>query len=99
METGASRELEDVERMLAACEDLFGPYRWDRYDVLILPPSFPFGGMENPCLTFATPTILAGDKLVREATLGWVSGTRATLRNTGSIRVMRLSILPCRIPP
>lgn len=58
----AAAELADMERMLAACEELFGPYRWGRYDVLILPPSFPFGGMENPCLTFATPTILAGDK-------------------------------------
>ena len=58
----ATAELEDMERMLSACEDLFGPYRWGRYDVLILPPAFPFGGMENPCLTFATPTILAGDK-------------------------------------
>jgi aminopeptidase N len=59
---GAAAELEDTEAMVAACESLFGPYRWGRYDVLILPPSFPFGGMENPCLTFATPTILAGDK-------------------------------------
>lgn len=58
----ATAELEDMERMLSACEELFGPYRWERYDVLILPPAFPFGGMENPCLTFATPTILAGDK-------------------------------------
>ncbi len=58
----AARELSDMEQMVAACEELFGPYRWGRYDVLILPPSFPFGGMENPCLTFATPTILAGDK-------------------------------------
>lgn len=58
----ASRELEDMERMVAACEQLFGPYRWGRYDVLFLPASFPFGGMENPCMTFATPTILAGDK-------------------------------------
>jgi aminopeptidase N len=58
----ASKELEDMERMVAACEQLFGPYRWGRYDVLVLPASFPFGGMENPCLTFATPTILAGDK-------------------------------------
>jgi leukotriene-A4 hydrolase len=48
--------------MLEAAEKLYGPYRWARYDVLVLPPSFPFGGMENPCLTFATPTILAGDK-------------------------------------
>ena len=58
----AAAELSDLERMVRACEDLFGPYRWGRYDVLFLPPSFPFGGMENPCMTFATPTILAGDK-------------------------------------
>jgi hypothetical protein len=58
----AAREFEDMERMLLACEQTFGPYRWDRYDVLVLPPAFPFGGMENPTLTFATPTILAGDK-------------------------------------
>ena len=48
--------------MIAAAESLLGPYRWGRYDVLVLPPSFPFGGMENPRLTFATPTILAGDR-------------------------------------
>ena len=58
----ATAELDDLERMVLACEELFGPYRWGRYDVLFLPPSFPFGGMENPCMTFATPTILAGDK-------------------------------------
>ncbi|MEZ5965052.1 MAG: M1 family metallopeptidase [Planctomycetota bacterium] len=58
----AARELEDMERMLVACEGVFGPYRWGRYEVLVLPPAFPFGGMENPRLTFATPTILAGDK-------------------------------------
>jgi leukotriene-A4 hydrolase len=58
----ASAEFSDMERMLEAAEKLYGPYRWDRYDVLVLPPSFPFGGMENPRLTFATPTILAGDK-------------------------------------
>ncbi|MEE9125517.1 MAG: M1 family aminopeptidase/hydrolase, partial [Planctomycetota bacterium] len=58
----AAVELADMGRMLQACEKAFGPYRWGRYDVLILPPAFPFGGMENPTLTFATPTILAGDK-------------------------------------
>lgn len=58
----AAKEFEDTERMLVAAEHLFGPYRWGRYDVLVLPPSFPFGGMENPRLTFATPTVLAGDK-------------------------------------
>lgn len=58
----AARELEDTEKMIEATEKLYGPYRWERYDILILPASFPFGGMENPRLTFATPTILAGDK-------------------------------------
>ncbi len=48
--------------MIDAAETLYGPYRWGQYDVLVLPPSFPFGGMENPRLTFATPTILAGDR-------------------------------------
>lgn len=55
-------ELYDTERMISAAERLYGAYRWDRYDVIFLPSSFPFGGMENPRLTFATPTILAGDR-------------------------------------
>jgi aminopeptidase N len=59
---GAAKELEDTPAMIEASEKLYGPYRWGRYDIIILPPSFPFGGMENPRLTFATPTILAGDK-------------------------------------
>jgi aminopeptidase N len=58
----AAREFADTEAMIQAVEEMYGPYRWGRYDLLVLPPSFPFGGMENPCLTFATPTILAGDK-------------------------------------
>jgi leukotriene-A4 hydrolase len=58
----AAREFEDTEKMVVATEQLYGPYRWDRYDILVLPPSFPIGGMENPRLTFATPTVLAGDK-------------------------------------
>ena len=58
----AARELSDTEKMMVATERLYGPYRWGRYDILVLPPSFPYGGMENPRLTFATPTILAGDK-------------------------------------
>src|SRR5690348_10739442 len=58
----AAREFADTEAMIRAVEEMYGPYRWGRYDLLVLPPSFPFGGMENPCLTFATPTILAGDK-------------------------------------
>jgi aminopeptidase N len=58
----SAKELEDMEAMVEAAEGLYGPYRWERYDVIVLPPSFPFGGMENPRLTFATPTIIAGDK-------------------------------------
>jgi aminopeptidase N len=58
----AAREFEDVEKMVQAAEKLFGPYRWGRYDLLVMPPSFSFGGMENPRLTFATPTVIAGDK-------------------------------------
>jgi leukotriene-A4 hydrolase len=58
----ASHEFSDMENMLDAAERLYGPYRWGRYDVLVMPPSFPFGGMENPCLTFATPTVITGDK-------------------------------------
>jgi leukotriene-A4 hydrolase len=58
----AAYELGELEKFVDAAEQLYGPYRWGRYDVLVLPPSFPFGGMENPRLTFATPTILAGDR-------------------------------------
>ncbi|HWU73511.1 MAG TPA: M1 family metallopeptidase [Sphingomonas sp.] len=55
-------ELSDTGKMVTVAESLYGKYRWGRYDVLVLPPSFPFGGMENPTLTFATPTIITGDK-------------------------------------
>lgn len=58
----AAKEFEDTEKMIQTAESIYGPYRWDRYDILVLPASFPFGGMENPRLTFATPTVLAGDK-------------------------------------
>jgi len=58
----AAKEFADTESMIAASEKLFGPYRWTRYDILVLPPSFPVGGMENPRLTFITPTVIAGDK-------------------------------------
>jgi aminopeptidase N len=58
----SARELSDTEKMVDVAEKLYGPYRWGRYDILVLPPSFPFGGMENPTLTFATPTIITGDK-------------------------------------
>ncbi|MGV9007310.1 MAG: M1 family metallopeptidase [Brevundimonas sp.] len=58
----AKAEFAEMGQMVDAAETLYGPYRWGRYDLLILPPSFPFGGMENPRLTFATPTVVAGDK-------------------------------------
>ncbi|HEX4383781.1 MAG TPA: M1 family metallopeptidase [Myxococcales bacterium] len=58
----AAFELGDVEKTLQAAEGLFGPYDWDRADLLVMPPSFPYGGMENPRLTFVTPSLLAGDK-------------------------------------
>lgn len=58
----AAYEFAEMEQLLLAAEGLYGPYAWDRYDLLILPAAFPFGGMENPRLTFATPTIIAGDR-------------------------------------
>lgn len=58
----AAWEFAGVDAMLAAGESLFGPYAWDRFDILVMPPSFPYGGMENPRLTFVTPTLLAGDR-------------------------------------
>jgi aminopeptidase N len=78
----AATELADTEKMVAAAEQLFGPYRWGRYDLLVLPPSFPLGGMENPTLTFLTPTFIAGDKsltslVAHELAHSW-SGNLAT---------------------
>ncbi|KAI8967114.1 peptidase family M1-domain-containing protein [Mycotypha africana] len=58
----AAWEFSDTESFIATGEKLLTPYEWGRYDLLVLPPSFPYGGMENPCLTFVTPTLLAGDK-------------------------------------
>lgn len=78
----AANELADTEKMVAAAERLYGPYQWGRYDVLVLPPSFPFGGMENPVMTFLTPTFIAGDKslvslVAHELAHSW-SGNLAT---------------------
>ncbi|GLH74074.1 aminopeptidase [Geothrix limicola] len=58
----AAWEFAGVEEMIVKAEGLFGAYPWDRYDMLVLPPSFPYGGMENPRMTFLTPTLLAGDR-------------------------------------
>jgi len=78
----AAHEFEDTDKMMQATEQLYGKYRWGRYDLLVLPPSFPFGGMENPRLTFATPTVIAGDKslvslVAHELAHSW-SGNLAT---------------------
>ena len=78
----AANELADTEKMVAAAEKLYGPYRWGRYDMLVLPPSFPLGGMENPTLTFLTPTFIAGDRslvslIAHELSHSW-SGNLAT---------------------
>jgi leukotriene-A4 hydrolase len=84
----ARHEFTDVEAMLEQTEALYGPYRWGRYDVLVLPPSFPYGGMENPRLTFMTPTVIAGDKslvgvLAHELAHSWSGNlvTNATWRD------------------
>jgi leukotriene-A4 hydrolase len=84
----AAAEFAELEQMVVAAETLLGPYRWGRYDVLVLPPSFPFGGMENPRLTFATPTILARDRslvslLAHELAHSWSGNlvTNATWRD------------------
>ena len=58
----AAAEFADTEKMIEVTEELYGPYRWGRYDMLVLPPSFPYGGMENPRLSFITPTVIVGDK-------------------------------------
>jgi hypothetical protein len=84
----AAAEFADLEPMVAAAEALYGPYGWGRFDVLVLPPAFPFGGMENPRLTFATPTILAGDRslvslIAHELAHSWAGNlvTNATWRD------------------
>eukprot|EP01059_Diplonema_ambulator_P034177 TRINITY_DN752_c0_g1_i6.p1 TRINITY_DN752_c0_g1~~TRINITY_DN752_c0_g1_i6.p1 ORF type:complete len:670 (+),score=225.57 TRINITY_DN752_c0_g1_i6:70-2079(+) len=58
----AASDFSNTEKFVKACEELVGPYEWTRYDIVCLPGSFPLGGMENPCLTFASPTLLTGDK-------------------------------------
>ena len=62
MVEAAAWEFAEVESMITAAEALFGPYDWERFDLLTMPPSFPYGGMENPRLTFLTPTVVVGDR-------------------------------------
>lgn len=81
-------EFAGAEAMLNAAEELFGPYRWERFDFLVMPPAFPYGGMENPRLTFLTPTLLAGDRsmvnvLAHELAHSWTGNlvTNATMND------------------
>jgi hypothetical protein len=85
----AADEFADMEVMLGEAEKLYGAYAWGRYDVLVLPPAFPFGGMENPRLTFATPTLLAGDRslvavIAHELAHSW-SGNLVTNKTWGDL--------------
>lgn len=82
----AAWEFEPIDSMLKAAEELFGAYRWDRFDFIVMPPAFPYGGMENPRLTFLTPTLLAGDRslvdvLAHELAHSWTGNlvTNATM--------------------
>src|SRR5262249_44606276 len=84
----AAAEFADIEAIIARAEALFGPYVWERYDMLVLPPSFPYGGMENPRMTFLTPTVLAGDRslvdvVVHELAHSWTGNlvTNATMEH------------------
>lgn len=81
----AAWEFADAETFIRIGEELTTPYVWDRYDILLLPPSFPYGGMENPCLTFLTPSLLAGDRslvdvLAHEIAHSW-TGNLVTAAN------------------
>lgn len=81
----AAYEFEEIEEMIKKAESLFGPYEWERYDLLVLPPSFPYGGMENPRLTFITPTLIAGDRslvsvVIHELAHSW-TGNLVTNKN------------------
>ncbi|KAF4676656.1 hypothetical protein FOL47_005607 [Perkinsus chesapeaki] len=81
----AQWEFEETEKILSTAEELCGPYRFGVYDLFVVPPSFPYGGMENPCLTFVTPTLLAGDRsqvdvIANEIAHSW-SGNLVTNRN------------------
>ncbi|MBT8092317.1 MAG: M1 family metallopeptidase [Gammaproteobacteria bacterium] len=96
-------EFADIENMLVQAEQLFGPYDWGRYDLLVLPPSFPFGGMENPRLSFITPSLLAGDRslvsvVAHELAHSWSGNlvTNATWRD-GSLNEGMTSYMESRL--
>jgi aminopeptidase N len=93
MATRRRDEFADTGKMIDTAEQLYGPYRWERYDILVLPPSFPYGGMENPRLTFATPTVIVGDKslvslVAHELAHSWSGNlvTFSTAKDAGSTK-------------
>ncbi|KAF9218882.1 zincin [Gyrodon lividus] len=76
LEDAYNEFCDDTPKYLAAAENLVGPYKFGVYDLLILPPSFPYGGMENPCVSFMTPTLITGDRsltdvVIHELTHSW----------------------------
>ncbi|MBW1880027.1 MAG: M1 family metallopeptidase [Deltaproteobacteria bacterium] len=84
----AAWEFAEVDDMLREAEGLFGTYLWERFDFLVMPPAFPYGGMENPRLTFLTPTLIAGDRslvrvLAHELAHSWTGNlvTNATMND------------------
>lgn len=84
----AAYEFGEIETMILAAEEIFGKYPWERFDFAVMPPSFPYGGMENPRLTFLTPTLLAGDRslanvLTHELAHSWTGNlvTNATMND------------------
>lgn len=84
----STKELEDMEKQLTTLENFITPYEWKEYKVVILPPSFPYGGMENPLLTFASPSIIVGDKtntdvIIHEMAHSW-SGNLFSCKNWNS---------------
>ena len=98
----AHYEFSDMEKMVVAAENLYGKYDWEQFDVIVLPPSFPFGGMENPRLTFATPTVIAGDKsltslIAHELAHSWSGNlvTNATWNDSSGLTKALLCILKC----
>jgi leukotriene-A4 hydrolase len=78
----AAFDFSETEEFLQAAEALTCPYAWTRYDVLCMPPSFPYGGMENPCLTFVTPTLLTGDKSLADVIAHEVNAPYACLERS-----------------
>lgn len=82
----------DVRAFTLAGEAVAGPYRWGQYDLLVLPPAFPYGGMENPCLTFVTPSLIVGDRsatrvIAHEISHSWTGNLVTNVRARDRRRV------------